>query len=203
MTRRVVVGGIVRRQFGVDRLVAGLGARRIRLGAVARGFCIRLGAGVFLVALLVGGLVGFVGRRLAHRDAVVEAEHDDDGVRLLGGEDALGGGGPIGRLALGLILDQAGDGLVLADHAHIGLFGIGVLKTVGEPVGHGVAEHQHVTLRHGFALGRRRRPGEILARRLRAALLLLERRKEVAAEPAAAATLRRRPLRRTAETHRN
>ena len=89
---------------------------------------------------------------------------------------------------------------MLADHAHVGLFGIGIFEAIGEPVGHGIAEHQHVTLRHGVALGRRRRPGEILARRLRR--LLLEWRKEVAAEPAAAIVARRRPLllRRTAET---
>ena len=91
---------------------------------------------------------------------------------------------------------------MLADHAHIRLLGIGVLETVSEPVGHRIAEHQHVTFRYGFALGRRRGPGEILARRLRCLLLLLllERRKDFAAEPAAPATLRRRPLRLTAET---
>ena len=110
----------------------------------------------------------FSADRLADRDAVIEPEHDDDGVRLLGGEDALGGGGPVGRIALGLILDQAGDGLVLADHAHVGLLGIGVLETIGEPVRHGVTEHQHVALRHAVvALVRRRRawknPGAALA----------------------------------------
>ena len=91
---------------------------------------------------------------------------------------------------------------MLADHAHVGLFGVGVLKAIGEPVGHGIAEHQHVTLGHGVALGGRRRPGEILAWRLRG-LLLLERRKEVAAEPATAIAARRlggRWPRRTAET---
>ena len=41
-----------------------------------------LAARVLLVVLLV--LVGLFGRRLADRDAVVEAEHDDDGVGLLG-----------------------------------------------------------------------------------------------------------------------
>ncbi len=66
-----------------------------------------------------------------------------------------------------LILDQAGDGLVLADHAHVGLFGIGVLEAVGEPVGHAVAEHQHVALGGGVALVRGRARGKILARRLR------------------------------------
>ena len=73
---------------------------------------------------------------------------------------------------------------MLADHAHVRLFGIGVLKTVGEPVRHGVAEHQHVALRHGVALLRRRRLGEILDPLRR---LLLERREQIAAEPAAAA----------------
>jgi len=34
--------------------------------------------------------------------------------------------------------------LCLPDHAHVRLLGIGVLETIGEPVGHGIAEHQHV-----------------------------------------------------------
>ena len=77
--------------------------------------------------------------------------------------------------------------LCLADHAHVGLFGVGVLEAIGEPVRHGVAEHQHVALRHGVvALLRRRRLGKILDP-LRLLLLLLERCEQVAAEPAAAA----------------
>ena len=86
---------------------------------------------------------------------------------------------------------------MLADHAHVGLLGIGVFQAIAEPVGHGVAQHQHVTLRHRVALGGPGRAGEILARRLRG--LLLEWLKEIAAKPAAAATLRRLALRRAAE----
>ena len=138
----------VRYRPACRRALRGVGAIRLRRFAVA-GLASGLALASFLSVFLSALLVGLLGRRLADRDAVVEAEHDDDGVRLLGGEDALGGGGPVGRIALGLILDQAGDGLVLADHAHVGLFGIGILETVGEPVGHGVAEHQHVALRHG------------------------------------------------------
>ena len=129
----------------------------------------------------------------------MDAEHDDDGVGLLVGEDAPRGGGPIGGLAARLILDQAGHGLVLADHAHVGLLGIGVFQAIAEPVGHGVAEHQHVTFGHRVTLGGAGRAGKILARRLRGLLLLLEWREEIAAEPAAATTLWRLPLRRTAE----
>ena len=190
--RLAIVGGIIGRQFGIDRLVVGLGGsirRAVRLG---RGFgCVtRLGPRVlfvvFLVALLVRRLID---RRLAHRDAVVEAEHDDDGVRFFSGEDALGGGGPIGRFAFRLVFDQAGSRLVLADHAHVGLFGVDVFQAIGEPVRHGVAEHQHIALRYGVALGGPRRPGKVLAWRLRRLLLLLllKRRKEVTAEPAAIA----------------
>ena len=116
----------------------------------------------------------------------MDAEHDDDGVGLLVGEDALRGGGPIGGLAARLILDQAGHGLVLADDAHVRLLGIGVFQAIAEPVGHGVAEHQHVTFSHGVTLGGAGRAGKILARRLRGLLLLLEWREEIAAEPAAA-----------------
>src|ERR1700722_2141537 len=122
--RYIVIVGVVR-QFSVGRLV-------VRLCGVGRAVAwlgIGLGAGVLLVGLFVRWFaVGFLGRRLPHRGAVVESEHDDDGVGLLGGQDALGGRGPVGRIALGLIPDQAGDGLVSADHAHVGLFGIGVLK---------------------------------------------------------------------------
>src|SRR5439155_15182950 len=96
-----------------------------------------------------------------------------------------------------LILDQAGRGLVLADHAHVGLLGIGVFETIAEPVGHGVAQYQHVTFRHRVALGGSRRTREILARRL-LRRLLLEWLKEIAAKPAAA-TLWRLAPRRTAE----
>ena len=46
---------------------------------------------------------------------------------------------------------------MFADHAHVRLFGIGVFKTIGEPVRHGVTEHKNVALGYGVAfLGRRR-----------------------------------------------
>src|SRR5207253_10445670 len=133
--RGVVVGRVVGRQFGVDRLVVALCrvSRAFRLRLCVRRLGVRLAARVLLVFLLVGLLLG---NRLADRHAIVEAEHDDDGVRLFGGEDGLGGRGPIGRFAARLILDQAGRGLVLADHAHVGLLGIGVFETIAEPVGH-------------------------------------------------------------------
>ena len=100
---------------------------------------------------------GFFGCRLADCDAVIKPEHDDNGVRFFGGENAFGGGGPIGRIALRLILDQARDCLVFADHTHLRLIGIDVLKPIGEPVRHGVTEHKNVALRYSVALlGRRR-----------------------------------------------
>ena len=88
-------------------------------------------------------------------------------------------------LALGLIFDQAGGVLGLADHAHVGLLDIGVLEAIGEPVGHAVAHHHHIALGHAFALLRRRRLGEILIDAL--GRLRLEGREEIAAEPSAAA----------------
>ncbi len=56
--RIVVVGGIVRRQFGIDRLVLGLCGSigcttRLRAGFRVSGLRLRLGFGVFLVALFV------------------------------------------------------------------------------------------------------------------------------------------------------
>ena len=62
---------------------------------------------------LVFVLVALFGRRLAQRHAVVDAEHDDDDIRIFGRENAFGCGGPVGRLALGLILDQSGGILAL------------------------------------------------------------------------------------------
>ena len=87
---------------------------------------------------------------------------------------------------------------MLANHAHIRPLGIGVLQTVGEPVRHRIAEHQHVALRHSLALLRRRRLGKILrylpGRLTPSGYLLLKRLEYITAEPAAAAA-RRRPLR--------
>ena len=190
-----VVGGVVRGQLGIDRLVIrlrrGIGrAVGFRCRFRIRGFDL----GVLLVSLLVCRLVvGLICGRLAHRHAIVEPEHDHDGVGLLGGEDALGGSGPVGRIAPGLVFDQAGDGLVLADHAHIRLFGIGGLETVSEPVRHAVAEHQDVALGHRLALFRRRRLRKVLNNPARRRLL--EWREQVAAEPAAAVVARRRACR--------
>src|SRR5262249_34750222 len=113
--RRLGVLGVVLRQFAVGRLVLLLGRVGLAVGCLVVSLVIWLGipfgAGVLLLAFLLGSLVAFVRLvgllRLAHRDAVVETEHHYDDVGLLGGEDALGGGGPIGRLALRLILDEA------------------------------------------------------------------------------------------------
>ena len=191
--RGIVGGGVIGRQFAVHRFVVGLGAGLgIRLRSV-RGLGLRFGlgfgAGIFLVVLLVG----FLGRRLVDRDAVVEPEHDNDGFRFLGGENGLGGGGPVGRLAPRLIFDQSGIGLVPADDADLGLVGIGILEAVGKPVRHGVTQHQHIALRHGVAFFRRRSSGKVLADHP-PWRLLLERGEQVAAEPAAAAA-RLRPRR--------
>ena len=46
---------------------------------------------------------------------------------------------------------------MFADHTHLGLIGIDVLKPIGEPVRHGVTEHENVALGNSVALlGRRR-----------------------------------------------
>ena len=85
-----------RRRLGIGRLVVGLCGR---IGAPPSGFCIAglarralhpACAASFLSSLIVLLVVlRFLGHRLAHRDAIVDAEHDDDGVGLFGGEDAL------------------------------------------------------------------------------------------------------------------
>ena len=102
---------------------------------------------------------------------------------------------------------------MLADHAYVRLFGIGILEAVRQPVGHGVAEHQHVALWHGLALLLRRRrlgkilhyrPGRLTPRRLLPRYLLLERREYLATEPTTTAAAKSPvawllPLRRSAE----
>ncbi len=86
---------------------------------------------------------------------------------------------------------------MLADHAHVGPLGIGILETRGKPVGHRIAEHQYVALRHRLALFRGRRLGKILSDHLFRCLLLLEWCEKIAAEPAAASAARLLPLRST------
>ena len=150
--RRVIVGCIVAGQFGIGR--SGIRLRgsvvcsiRFACGFVG-GLALRFAAALF---------VGLVGARVTNRCAIIESEHHDNRIGLLRGEDAFRRRGPIGRLSLGLISDQAGDRLVPADHADVRLFGVGVFKTIGEPVRHGVTEHQNVALRYGFAFFGRRR----------------------------------------------
>ena len=60
----------------------------------------------------------------------------------------LAAANPIGLPALGRYLMRPETVLVLADNAHVRLFGIGILKTIGEPVRHGVAQHQQVVPPH-------------------------------------------------------
>src|SRR5262249_2584217 len=157
-------GDVIRRQFGIDRLVirlCGGVCTAIRFGArfSVRRLGVRFGFGVLLVGLFVRRrAVGFLSRRLADRDTVVEPEHHDNGVWVFGGKNAFCGGGPVGRIAPGLVFDQAGGVFRLSDHAHVWLFGIGVFKTIGEPVRHGVTEHKNVALRYSVAFLGRRRP---------------------------------------------
>lgn len=76
---------------------------------------------------------------------------------------------------------------MLADHAHVGLFRIGVVEAIAEPVGHQIAEHQHVAFRGQIAAFRGWSAGIIFPGRLPLRRLLLERgeeRRVVAAEPA-------------------
>ena len=98
-------------QFGVVGLVRLCGsvlAARVlqRLPVAPSGFGLVASAGLAVLASAWRAVLSFVflvgffsAAALADRLAIVESEHDDDGVGLLGGEDALGGGGPIGGLA--------------------------------------------------------------------------------------------------------
>ena len=61
---------------------------------------------VLLLALLVRRLVvGFIDRRFADRDTVIEPEYDENGDIFFGGENGFGRGRPVGRIPLRLIFD--------------------------------------------------------------------------------------------------
>ena len=92
---------------------------------------------------------------LADRLAVVKPHHHDDEIRLLGRDDLARGLRPIRRLGARLVAQQAGIGAVLAGDAELGRFAERVFETVGEPVRHGIAEHQNVAGRRFHPAGRR------------------------------------------------
>ena len=84
---------------------------------------------------------------------------------------------------------------MLADHAKLRRFRQCILEAVGQPVGHRIAEHQHVLLGHGVALGGRGRARIIHAGRLLLLLLagpehVAERRKKSASATARGLRLR-------------
>ena len=113
-----------------------------------------LGGGVFAVGLFVGFLfggfffirflfVGFLGDILfADILPVADAEHHDHIIGLLGTEDVAGDAPPV-EIAFDVVAEQAGINLVLANDADLGRVGERILKTIGQPVGHAVAEHHH------------------------------------------------------------
>jgi len=191
---------------------AGLAVVSVPSGlAFAPGFPGGLARALLSFFLSTGLSTGLSDRGLADRDAIVEAEHDDDDIGLFRSEDAFCRGGPVRGLTLRLVLNESGRGLVFPDHAHVGLFGVGVFQSGGQPVGHAVADYQHVVFGDRLPLGCRRRSRKVLARgryglpslqaRLRYALL--ERPVRVIAKPAttepATAALRLRPLLKSAE----
>src|SRR5262249_40586042 len=107
--RSVGVVGLVLGQFTVGCLVVlrrGVGRIVLALWLRVR-FTVRLVAGVPVV-LLVGRLVGLFRGRLADGGAIVQAQHHHNDIGLFAGDDVARGSGPIGRRALGLVLDQAG-----------------------------------------------------------------------------------------------
>ncbi len=87
------------------------------------------------------GLGNLYRQRVADRDAVVETEHDDDGVRLFGRQLILDRRRPIERFVFRVVADQAGGGANLAHHAGIRLVGVSLIEAVTEPIGHRIADH--------------------------------------------------------------
>src|SRR6185312_4423723 len=140
----------------------GLVARFIAILARLAG----LGRRVLLVLLFLGALLGFLGE-IALTDvlAVADAEHHDDVVRLLLMEDVAGDVPPV-EVVLGIVAQQAGVQLVLAQDRDLGRIREGVLETVGEPVGHAVAHDDDRRRRRyliglGVGLARRRGAGTV------------------------------------------
>ena len=107
---------------------------------------------------------------IADIDAIVQSHHHDD-ERRLGGRDRLADDlRPILVFVAGVVADQTGGRAILAHHREIGRIAQRILKTVGQPVGHGIAQHQHIAAaRLNVELARRRRAAEVdrplLARR--------------------------------------
>ncbi len=117
------------------------------------GFLVLRSAGlIFFLRVFVGRVFGlfffgltrfvFLGDvSFADALAVVQPEHHDHVVRLLLAQDIADRVPPI-EGALGIVTDQAGALLVLADDGNAGIIGKRVIKTVTEPIGHAVA-HDH------------------------------------------------------------
>jgi hypothetical protein len=77
---------------------------------------------------------------LADRLAIVVADHHDDELRLLGGDDLARHLRPL-NVAARVVADEAGIGAMLAHDRDLGLLGKCVLEPVGQPVRVGVAHH--------------------------------------------------------------
>ena len=95
------------------------------------------------------------GDALADRLTVVEPDHHDDEIRLLGGDDLARRLRPVLRFVARIVADQARDGAVLADDAELRRLAQRIFQTVGQPVGHGIAEHQNVLVGCGASAGLR------------------------------------------------
>ena len=108
---------------------------------------------------------------LADRLAIVEADHHHDELRLVRRDRLAHDLRPL-DVAPRIVANEARERAVLAHDAEFGPLGEGVFQSVGEPVGHRIAQHQdrRVDRRRRFrrpARGRRRRRG------VRLGLLLL------------------------------
>ena len=111
-------------------------------------------------------------------------DHHHDELRL-GRRDRLADHlRPILLFVAAVVTDQAAAGAVLAHDGEVGRIAERVLQSVGQPVGHGIAEHQHAAAgRLGVELPRRRRAAGIdrALDRARAARIGTEKRIERAA----------------------
>jgi len=95
--------------------------------------------------------------RLADAAPVRGAEHHHDEIRLVGIDDFFCGARPVVGFTALLGADQSGIQARLARDADFRGLGESLFKSIAQPLGHRIAEHQDVGRRRDVRLARRRR----------------------------------------------
>ena len=95
---------------------------------------------------------------LAQRQAVVDAEHDDDGGRIFRRQHVLDRLRPVRRVGPRIVAHETGIRSGLAHDANLRRVSERFLETVGEPIGKRIADNDHRLGRRRFHLARWWRP---------------------------------------------